>query len=190
MGVYVGIDPSIKCTALTVYDKNYVKSFCVSCVNFSKKMNFSSFELFSIDKALYKSDVLYYDSVAKRIIDILKKFTVNEIFVEDYAYSAFGKTFTIGEFIGILKLFLEMNFYDYTMVSPTYIKKLFYKGNSTKMDMFASFCYLFKSGKINISEEYFNDIMNLSKFCIRNNKIKSPLSDILDSFYISYHRML
>jgi hypothetical protein len=93
------------------------------------------------------------------------------IYIEDYAFAAKGVVFNIGECCGMLKHKLWKSNYKYGKFSPSQIKKFATgKGNANKLMMHESF----------LLDTQF-DISSIFK-C---NAGDSPMSDIIDSYYIA-----
>jgi Holliday junction resolvasome RuvABC endonuclease subunit len=105
----------------------------------------------------------------------------SRIALEGYAYNATGRVFNIAENTGVLKYKLYQASIPVDIVEPTVVKKLASgKGNADKQMMFDSF---FRETKIDLQT------------MITPNKthISSPVSDIVDSYYICkqlYHEIL
>jgi Holliday junction resolvasome RuvABC endonuclease subunit len=110
-----------------------------------------------------------YDNISTWAISKIPKKSI--IYLEDYAFAAKGVVFNIGECCGILKHKLWSSNYSYGTFAPSQIKKFATtKGNATKMFMHESF----------IEETQF-DISAV----INCHEGESPMSDIIDSYYIA-----
>lgn len=93
------------------------------------------------------------------------------VFIEGYAYASKGVVFHIGENTGILKHMLWSHDISFNDMPPPTIKKFATgKGNANKLAMHHSF----------VSETQF-DISSH----IHCNEGESPMSDVIDSFYIA-----
>ena len=101
----------------------------------------------------------------------------NHIGIEGYAFGAKGQVFNIGENTGILKFKLaERVANTMSIFTPSEIKKFATgKGNANKMLMYEAFV-----------EETGDDLANL--FEIDDYSGQSPVSDIVDSYYIAKYR--
>jgi Holliday junction resolvasome RuvABC endonuclease subunit len=114
------------------------------------------FIAFSNRKTLNKNGVIYYDStefknnmlrndyVAKIIKREIEKETIEYVSIEDYAMSAKGMLFHIGEFVGNIKhtIYTEPNI-KLRLYDPNTIKMFATgKGNGTKLDMYNSYMKL------------------------------------------------
>ena len=95
------------------------------------------------------------------------------IYIEDYAMGARGKVFHIGENTGILKYNLMKKDMKYNVIQPTKIKKFATgKGNADKCKMYE---YFYKETKYDLLTLYGKK---------KTKKIASPISDIVDSYFI------
>lgn len=94
-----------------------------------------------------------------------------KVFIEGYAYASKGVVFHIGENTGVLKHRMWSHDIEFIDIPPPTIKKFATgKGNSNKLAMYESF----------IKETQF-DISSV----IECNEGDSPMSDIIDSYYIA-----
>jgi hypothetical protein len=94
------------------------------------------------------------------------------ILLEDYAMGARGKVFHIAENTGILKYFLYVANRQWKTLAPTSLKKYATgKGNSDKNAMYRAFL-----------DETKVDLM--ARFKRKGVNVTSPISDIVDSFYL------
>lgn len=126
-----------------------------------------------IDNGFYTHEIERFAMLADKVLAILEGFNVKEVALENYAYSATGRVFHIAENTGILKFkLLEMGYLLHTY-EPTVIKKFATgKGNAKKEQMYESF---HKETGVNLVHE----LGSTSK------KIGSPISDIVDSYFIA-----
>ncbi len=100
----------------------------------------------------------------------------NYVGLEGYAFGAKGQVFNIGENTGILKLKLQRVAPTVSVFAPSEIKKFATgKGNANKMLMYEAFL-----------EETGDDLALL--FGIDTYNGESPVSDIVDSYYIAKYR--
>ena len=101
----------------------------------------------------------------------------NHIGIEGYAFGAKGQVFNIGENTGILKLKLAERVANrMSIFAPSEIKKFATgKGNANKMLMYEAFV-----------DETGDDLAKLFEFNPYNGQ--SPVSDIVDSYYIAKYR--
>lgn len=118
----------------------------------------------------WNQDMERYQSIADWAIDILKD--VQHVALEGYAYSATGKVFHIAENTGVLKYKLFQEDIPVTIIPPTEVKKNGCgKGNADKQMMHDAF--LKETG------------IDLKSIITPDKKdVTSPVSDIIDSYYI------
>ena len=104
----------------------------------------------------------------------LSRYHGNKLAIEGYAFGAKGQVFNIGENTGILKLKLaEKVANDINVIAPSAIKKFATgKGNANKVLMYEAFV-----------EETGDDLAKLFEFNPYTGQ--SPVSDIIDSYYIA-----
>ena len=96
--------------------------------------------------------------------------------LEGYAFGAKGQVFNIGENTGILKFKLQKVASSVSVFAPSQIKKFATgKGNANKLLMYEAF-----------TEETGDDLAQL--FGLDPYNGESPLSDIIDSYYIAKYR--
>ena len=100
----------------------------------------------------------------------------DNILIEDYSLGSKGKVFHIAENTEVLQYNLWRNAKKYKKIPPTSLKKwVTGKGNATKELMYEQFL---KEEKIDLSSMIFTSASR------RSTKIDSPISDIVDSFYL------
>ena len=113
-----------------------------------------------------------YSHISKWAIDTLELYTVEKVYLEDYAYAATGQLFHIGENTGLLKYKLMSRDILCETIAPTAVKKdAVGRGNANKQDMIDQFI---KETNIDLYKEL---------DCRTNN----PISDIVDSYFICKH---
>jgi len=92
--------------------------------------------------------------------------------LEGYAYNATGKVFNIAENTGVLKYKLYSRSIPIEVISPSEVKKFATKkGNASKTLMYEKFLE-----ETNVPLQTF--------FNMDEKDVKSPLSDIVDAYYI------
>ena len=110
-----------------------------------------------------------YAFIMKWAMDVLDKYDIEKVWLEDYAFAATGKLFHIGENTGLLKHRLMKKEIPYDVVPPTVIKKqMIGKGNAKKEEILA---------------EFFEDT-KISLFSLLDTTTMNPASDIADSYFI------
>ena len=129
----------------------------------------------------YKDNLDRFTKLANMTVEwILEQPTAilmrNYVGLEGYAFGAKGQVFNIGENTGILKLKLQRVAPTVSVFAPSEIKKFATgKGNANKMLMYEAFV-----------EETGDDLAML--FGIDPYNGESPVSDIIDSYYIAKYR--
>jgi len=112
----------------------------------------------------YNTDMERYSRLASWVCDEVMWRHRPRCVIENYAYSATGRVFNIGENTGILKYTLYQNKIDYETVTPQIVKKFATgKGNAKKVDMCDAF-----------TEETGIDLTGIKQW-----------SDIADAYWIS-----
>lgn len=92
--------------------------------------------------------------------------------IEDYSMGSRGKVFHIAENVGCLKMMLWLNGYKFITISPTQIKKFATgSGAAKKTQMLDAF-------KLDCG-------IDLSKIMGQEGKLDSPVTDVVDAYYIA-----
>ena len=135
-------------------------------------------ETFDVFKAYeypkYLQEIERYQKLSEWSIECIRWFNgrVSQVYLEDYAFAATGRVFHIAENMGILKMKLKDEKFNYITIPPTVIKKhATGKGNANKELMYEQF----------LTESHI-DLQ--SRFSPKSIKISNPISDIVDSYYI------
>jgi Holliday junction resolvasome RuvABC endonuclease subunit len=122
----------------------------------------------------FDSKTQQYDFIAKWAMQILQSYTIDHVWIEDYAFGATGKVFHIGENTGLLKHKLMRSFIPFSVVPPTVIKKeMIGKGNAKKEE---------------IVEKFIKDTKS-PLFSLLDTTTMNPASDIADSYFICRYGM-
>jgi len=115
-----------------------------------------------------------YDFIAKWAMEVLDKYDIDHVWIEDYAFGATGKVFHIGENTGLLKHKLMKRSLSFTVIPPTVIKKeMIGKGNAKKEE---------------IVEKFIKDTKS-PLFSLLDTTTMNPASDIADSYFICQYGM-
>ena len=118
----------------------------------------------------YNQEIERYETIADWAAD--KVVGCCHIGLEGYAYNATGRVFHIAENTGVLKYKLYQNSIPVDVIPPSEVKKFATgKGNANKEKMYSSFF-----------EETGVPLANFMGMTPTN--VKSPLSDVVDSYYI------
>lgn len=197
--LYISIDPSITSTAVTVMssDKKFIKSYF-----FTEKKKFTHIPYDHFQSLVCPGswramgNDFYRNYLTNAIIDVISDHIHDfdyRLVIEGYSYSSKGLTFSIGEFVGLLKHKIAITRgWQYTEVPPATVKKFILKGNAGKTDLM----YTFLTKQIHeihaVNPEWCDELRKFigdEKFKFNLQKVDSPLSDILDSVYIGLWRM-
>lgn len=128
-----------------------------------------------IEYPTYHSEIERYKKLSDIMLKKLSKNNVKYLHLEGYSFGSKGKVFEIGENTGILKLGLELIKIKYDIIPPAQIKKFAWgKGNANKEQMYQSFL---NETKKDIQQE----------ISPKSKKISSPVSDIVDAYFICKH---
>lgn len=163
----IGIDPSINGTGLCklILDDNF-NTIEYDYLGFSTVKKNESKNIIHFKKNDFKHNI------DQRIfmMDHIKKFISNADYIamEDYAYSATGMIFNIGEYVGGIKLMIYNMDIPLRMIEPTVVKK--FATNKGNCD------------KIRMEDEYKKK--NVLRLPNTLSEYKSPKSDIIDAYYI------
>lgn len=120
------------------------------------------------------------DTVARACLAWIQQWTdVREIAIEDYAYSATGRVFHIGEHTGILKYHLYQAGYAVRPIPPTVIKKFATgKGNADKPRMTQAFLDAYPDARAWRTAFF-------PRTAATASPAKSPLADLADAYWIA-----
>ena len=168
----VGIDYSLTCPAICISSGNsYLESEFFYLTDNKKHADVFDRAQGSFHKE-YKTEQERYDNIASFFMSKLPPPKECKIFIEDYSFGSRGKVFHIAENCGIMKHKLWESGYTFECVPPTVIKKhATGKGNADKEKMVAAFKEL--TG------------VDLHDMILGSRKLASPVSDIVDAFYIA-----
>ena len=123
----------------------------------------------------YNQEIQRYETIADWAAD--KLIGCRHVSLEGYAYNATGRVFHIAENTGVLKYKLYQMSLPVDIIPPSEIKKVATgKGNASKEKMYEAF---FEETGIPLSS-----LLGMTRLKAEPQKIKSPVSDIVDSFYI------
>lgn len=178
MPVFAGIDYSLTCPAICIYNtKDGTFSFNNTKAFF--RSNLTRFEMFKEGNLTgenhnpWKTDIERYDDISNWALSTLQKHKVKKVFLEGYSFGSTGKVFNIAENTAILKYNLWEEYIDIDIIAPTQIKKFASgSGNASKEKMYEAFV-----------EEH-GDLDLRSKLTPRSTNVISPVNDIVDAYYI------
>lgn len=169
--VVVGIDYSMSSPSICVHTgKTWSLDNCkFYFLTHKKKCVIQSKQFFGDYQSDFDTQETRFAKLAEWAINKIPN--KSKVFIEGYAYASKGVVFHIGENTGVLKHKLWNSNINFSEFSPPSIKKFATgKGNANKMLMYESF----------VTETQF-DISSI----INCNKGDSPMSDIIDSYYVS-----
>jgi len=180
MAIIAGIDYSLTCPAICVYDTtknnfNYKNTSIYFRSNLNRFKCYSNEVLSGENHGVWNSDEDRYDDISNWAMTIItQKHDVDSVIIEGYSYGSTGKVFHIAENTAILKYNLWDSRIPFTIVPPTMIKKYATgKGNANKVKMHDHF--LKDNPTIDLP----------SMLTPKSNNIISPVGDIVDAYYIT-----
>lgn len=176
--ILAGIDYSINCPSICIYDDTkqfsfencifYVNQYNVSKKEINRRKKLKLENIFFLNRTKTDDNLSKYIILAEQSINVLKEHNVEVVGMEGYALGAKGLIFNIAECTAILKFLLTKNGIKYIVFPPSEVKKTFTsKGNANKEKMVDKFNEM--------SNIYIEQIVGIPKE-------KSPVSDIVDSF--------
>lgn len=170
----IGIDYSLSCPSMCLMelpDIQHSKFYYLTNIN-KDTGSFSNNRIIGVKHSNYTSEQERYDQIAEFFLNKIPTNQVPQIFIEDYSFGSKGKVFHIAENCGILKHKLYEAGYKYSVIAPTAVKKFATgKGNADKEAMNRAF--IKETG------------LDLVKLLFPNKKLGSPVTDIVDSYYIA-----
>lgn len=167
----VGIDYSMTSPSICIHCGNeWSLSNCKFYFLTTKKKSVISSNIFQGDlQPIFTNQEERFNFISNWAISLIPKNSI--IFLEGYSYSSKGVVFDIGENTGVLKHKIWISGNSINCVSPSSIKKYASgKGNANKLLMYESF----------IEDTNFD--ISASIHCREG---QSPMSDIIDSYYIA-----
>lgn len=174
----IGIDYSMSCPAITILENDY--SFDNSRIQFLtnvKKYQKKCGNISGLSHREYSNNIERFHNISSWAVDFINAYCsciTDSIYIEDYSLGSKGKTFDIAENTGILKYKLFLEGFNVNVVSPGAIKKFATgKGNAKKEDMYFHFTQHYPVD---------NPLLKVDNV---SSKIASPISDIVDSFWIA-----
>jgi len=172
--IIAGIDYSLNGPAICITDTKYPFSFnkCSFYFLSDVKKNATTFltNIHGEKFEDYEEECERYDTISDWVMRVCMG--CEQIALEGYAYGAQGRVFHIAENTGVLKYKIYQQSIPLTIFTPSEIKKFATgKGNADKEKMYDSFVL---------------ETHTLLKSIVTPDKkgISSPVSDIVDSYYI------
>jgi Holliday junction resolvasome RuvABC endonuclease subunit len=182
--IYGGIDYSLQCPCLCVYDSSlgelshdtchyYFQQYKVSDKEIERRSELKLKNIHPSTQYLWKDEYHRYLGLADYFLSILLQYRVEVVAMEDYALGAKGRVFNIAECTGVLKQLMTLVGIKFYTFPPMYVKKVFSgKGNAMKEDM--GNMYKTKYG------------VDISSLFEKDGNWDSPISDIVDSHAMLY----
>jgi len=173
-----GIDYSLRGPSICIFNGEPGDVFCFeSCIFYylTDIKKYAKTFLGNIHGSLLstvEADMDRYDSISSWGVEKIMKHGCTEVGLEGYSYGSKGKVFHIAENTGVLKYKLWQHYIPIDIVAPTTVKKeATGRGNADKAGMHKFFL-------IETGQDLKRKITPLKK------GITSPISDIVDSYYI------
>lgn len=183
LGNLAGIDYSMNCPAITVYDTKLKKHFYHFFYNKPKHTGHKGHNIYGVLAPEYSSPEERYDNLSEWAICVLKKHNVSIAGIESISFGSKGLIVNLGENIGVLKNKIWSNGIDIKHFSPQTVKKVArsilpedqqrdHEGKLHNMDKKRMVEHFFKETHIPLW-----DVFGLGED-------KNPLQDIADSYFI------
>ena len=173
--IFAGIDYSLSSPAVCTYDEA-AGDFCFQNCNFfllsDKKIPKTPKNIYIESHKPWSDPNERYHNIATFFLDNIK---TDKILIEDYSMGSKGKVFHIAENTEVLQYNLWLKKIQYKKIPPTSLKKTVTgKGNAPKEVMYQQF----------LKEEKTDIFKLLGLKMPKTGKIDSPISDIVDSFFL------
>jgi len=171
----IGIDYSMSCPAVCAYSET--PQFWMAHARDYPPLPALTTVVISSTEMMIRAEFL-----AQSVITWLAQWPdIRTVALENYAFSATGRVFHIGEHTGILKYLLHQQHYTITTVAPTAVKKFATgKGNADKKRMTHAFLEQYPLANA-WTPVFFPRTAKTASFA------KSPLADIADAYWIARH---
>lgn len=172
---FCGIDFSLTSPAITILgDDDKFENAKVYFLTDIKKFTGTFQNVTGLSHKSFSHPIQRYKHIVDTLLNVAQLTSSDIVYLEDYSMGSKGKVFHIAEATCILKYRLYESGIKYITVPPTVVKKQFTnRGNSDKNMMYQSF--LEKTNVDLISQMHYT-----------KNKIESPISDIVDSYSLSW----
>ena len=182
--IYGGIDYSLNCPCLCIYDDSlgefshdtceyYFQQHSVSEKEKERRLELKLKNIHPSVQYEWKDDYHRFFGLADYFLSILIQYGVSIVAMENYSLGSTGKVFNIAECTAALKQFMMLTGIKFYMFPPTYVKRTFSgKGNADKEKMGIAY-----NEKYNI---------NISQLFQKSDYWDSPVSDIIDSHAMLY----
>ena len=174
--VTIGIDYSLTCPCVCVANNKSFEDSYFYFLTDNPKMTGKGYNILGDEHDNYICDQQRYENIASWVLNIVSPFKDKEhyILIEDYSFGSKGRVFNLAENCGLMKYFLYRDGYKFFTIPPTVIKKYATgKGNADKQKMYDAFYALTQIDLISVFS--------------KNNKLASPVTDIVDAFYLTHY---
>jgi Holliday junction resolvasome RuvABC endonuclease subunit len=175
----IGIDYSMNCPAVCYLEGEQMHfRFLTDTKKYNNIWKGKNFIIEGIEHFNWKHPIERYTNIVHQLLgdtdyEIKKLRNAKNINIEDYSMGSKGLIFNIAENVAILKNFLWERDVEYNTVPPTVVKKFATgKGNSKKEQMYEAWLY-----QVGIDLKKIMDI--------ESNKVTSPLSDLVDAYFLA-----
>jgi len=177
----IGVDFSITCPCICVLRDTFKLSHFKFIADSSTPFDFMSDTWIRPSRhLLYKSAEERYDNISNTLIQFITDYSYHyepntkpTIYLEDYSLGSKGRVFNIAEATGLFKHKVHQKGWLLNTIPPTVIKKFATdKGNADKQMMYDAFL---KQNNPDINKIFYP----------KRTKISSPISDIIDSYFIA-----
>lgn len=168
-----GIDYSMTSPAICVGERHYTMNECKFLVFTDKKKFVGTYKnITCLEYPNWNTNEHRYDLLSQKVLNFLIENDVQKAWIEGYSFGSKGLVFNLQENTGLLKHKMYLNKFPFDVISPPQIKKIQTgKGNQNKEQMYSAWI---KDGGAPI-QEFFQP---------KQTKIGSPVSDIVDSYYV------
>lgn len=173
----VGIDYSLTCPAVCVSNSKSYSDCYFYFLTDVKRHHGQAGNINGDPHDDYLTDQQRYENIASWVLHILEPFDKEEtlVVIEDYSFGSKGKVFHLAENCGLLKYLLYKKDYHFFTIAPSAMKKYATgKGNANKQAMYDAFYGV-------------TGVDLLSIYGGANRRLSSPVTDIVDSFFLARH---
>ena len=177
--IFVGVDYSLVSPAVCVFNDT-AGEFCFDACDFivisDKKIPCATRNIGIYPHKPWSNPNERYHNIADFLLNMIYfEYGDNQVLIEDYSFGSKGKVFHIAENTAVLQYNLWLKHIPYNKIPPTTLKKWATgKGNATKEMMYDAFV---KQTGVDIFKT-----LGLKKS--KTNKIDSPVSDIVDAYWL------
>lgn len=169
-----GIDYSMSSPSITILNNGIIDG--IFCIKATKKQAVNNPLITLLEYPVYKNNMERFDKLSTMMLNLIPE-DIDVAYIEDYSFaSSSGMAFTIAECTMLFKYKITQKFnIELGVVAPKQVKKYATgTGNAKKRQMVDQF----KLEQFDIYESFGLIDDNLEK-------IKSPIDDICDSYFIA-----